>query len=124
MKKKLIILFCLVNLLFHTPTFAKNPQIPPIPKEPPHTRKVAIVTLAEGASEDEREAILHQFPDLQLRKIYKYALNGFSVEGTIATLEKLAKTNHVDMVSQVKTYKANEQPNMQIIGANDVRGLF
>ena len=79
-------------------------------------------------SHEEIHHLVNKYRDLQLRKIYKYALNGFSVKGPSYILEKLAKETPYASLSIVNQYKASHiyQPsdNMQIIGGEEVKGIL
>lgn len=115
----LILLFILPN-----PTFAYNLHHPPVPEESPLSEKVAIVTLPHDFTEQHIQEIIEPYRDIELRYIYKHALNGFSVKGPISSLAKLAKSNQVELVSHVQTYKTQQEENIRIIGGDAVRGLF
>ncbi|WP_147534980.1 S8 family serine peptidase [Bacillus marasmi] len=128
-----------VKIQTNTPLQTTKLQHPPIPTENPQTEKIAIVTLQHPQSVEE---ILSQFPELELRYVFKHALNGFSVKGPIKVLEKLAKNqSNIINISPVNTYKTDETPaninvnqakttvstdtsNLDIIGAKQIRGLF
>ena len=66
-------------------------DIPPLPAYDPKIEQIAILTLEKKMSHEEIHHLVNKYRDLQLRKIYKYALNGFSVKGPSYILEKLAK---------------------------------
>lgn len=132
MKKQLLLLAGIITLLFFanvnttTQTISARTALepPPIPKESPHTEKVAIVTTTEDYTEEEIHAILKPYPDITLRHVFKHALSGFSVKGKVSSLQKLVKTNKVEIVSPVNTYKAEQAENIKIIGGDEVRGYF
>lgn len=116
--------FLLISMfIFPLSTAAHNLDHPPIPEESVTTKRVAIVTVSNQVNETDIENMIRSYPDLQLRYVFKEALNGFSVKGSIATLAKLAESNKVEIVSPVKTYKTADE-NIQIIGGDSVRGLY
>lgn len=121
--KKIVLLLLILLFPITSTTNAQNLQHPPIPKESAQTERVAIVTVPEEMTEKDIRNIIRQHPDLELRRIFKHALNGFSAKGTLESLEKLAESNKVDLVSPVKTYKAQLE-NIDIIGGQIVRGVF
>lgn len=104
---------------------------PPIPTELPQTEKIAIVMLDKPQSPQE---ILAQFPTLKLRYTFEHALIGFSVKGTIETLQQLAKHTNILNISPVNNYQVERispifQPepnneNLKIIGGDEARGLY
>lgn len=106
---------------------------PPIPAEPQHSEKIAIVMLDKPQSP---RRILADFPELELRSIFEYALTGFSVKGPQESINKLASQSNIVKVSLVNTYQAEEIPsafhpdqpssdgNLKIIGTNEIRGLY
>ena len=103
-------------------------DIPPLPAIDPKHEQIAILTLEKKMSHEEIHHLVNKYRDLQLRKIYKYALNGFSVKGPSHILEKLAKETPYASLSIVNQYKASHiyQPsdNMQIIGGEEVKGIL
>lgn len=109
--------------LFPLSTTARILDHPPVPEESPDSQRVAIVTVSKPINEEDILNIVKSHPDLQIRYIFKEALNGFSVKGSIASLAKLAESNKVELVSPVKTYQTAEE-NIQIIGGETVRGLY
>lgn len=113
-------LTCVILLLFPIQVYAH----PPIPAESPQTEKVAIVTVSQPLTQNDIHQMLQPYPDLRLRYIYQHALQGFSVKGTVKSLKKLGKSNQVNLVSPVKTYKTQQEENIKIIGGDVVRGLF
>lgn len=121
MKKSLFFIFL---FLFPLSADAQNLEHPPIPEESPETEQVAIITVPRELSEKEIERMIRPFPDIELRHIFKHALKGFSVKGSLASLEGLSQSTKVDLVSPVKTYKVQKEENLQIIGADLARGLF
>ncbi len=94
------------------------------PEESPDEEKVAIVITTGDCTGAEIGAMLKPYPDIKLRYIFKYALNGFSVKGKASSLKKLAKTNTVASISPVTTYRAEQAENLKIIGADETRGIF
>lgn len=121
--KKLFLLLVL-SFFFPYSTHAQELDHPPIPEESPQSKKVAIVTVPHQIEENEIKSLLKKYPDVELRYIFKHALNGFSVEGSIASLSEIAESNKVELVSPVKTYKTQMEENIDIIGGDTVRGLF
>lgn len=120
--KRLVIM--LIMLLFPLSTHAQSLHHPPLPEESPQTKRVAIVTIANNFTEQDIQKILEPYHDIELRYTYKHALNGFSVKGTLSSLAKLAKSNHVELVSPVQTYKTQQEENIRIIGGDAVRGIY
>lgn len=103
-------------------------DIPPLPAIDPKQEQIAILTFEKKMSHEDIHQLVKQYRDLQVRKIFKYALNGFSVKGPSHILEKLAKETPYASLSMVNQYKASHsyQPsdNMQIIGGEKVKGIL
>lgn len=98
--------------------------IPPFPKPSPLENEVAIMIFSKNISDEEKKNILHTYPNIKLRKTFKYALNGVSIEAPRYVLEKLAESNQVEYISPVKVYEGTTDSNIKIIEAEDVRGIF
>lgn len=131
MKKQFLLLIIITTLFIATANAVpKTGSVhaalhhPPIPEESPHTEKVAIVTTTEDYTKDEINAMLKLYPDITLRHVFKHALSGFSIKGSVSSLQKLAVNNKVELVSPVNTYSVEQAENIQIIGADDARGFF
>ncbi|MDZ5471807.1 S8 family serine peptidase [Bacillus sp. 31A1R] len=124
MIKVLTLTFFIVFNVIFTSANAKSLEHPPIPEESPHTEKVAIVTLPEPMSKKEIEKLIGNIPELTLRYVFEHALNGFSVKGTVASLEKLSKLTNINLVEPVKTYSIESEESNKIIGVDEVRGFF
>ncbi len=97
---------------------------PSIPLESLNTEKVAIIILEEEKNEQEIKALVRKIPNLQLRNIYKYALNGFSVKGKIADLDRLSMLVKTAIISPINTYTVHADESIRIIGGQEVRGYF
>ena len=127
---KKINLFLLLFLFSTQAVFAHSisTAIPPLPTFDPNTEQIAILTLEKEISQEEIHHLINKYSNIQLRKVYKYALNGFSVKGPARTLDKLIKETPYASMSIVNQYKASHsyQPsdNMQIIGGEEIKGIF
>jgi len=97
---------------------------PPIPSELSTAEKVAIIILEEEKSEQEIKALIRKIPNLQLRNIYKYAINGFSVKGKQADLDSLSKLVQKAIISPINTYTVHTDESIKMIGGQEVRGYF
>ncbi|ESU34338.1 hypothetical protein G3A_01515 [Bacillus sp. 17376] len=113
-------------------------QIPPIPQEEPQTEKVAIVLTEQPVEEQQIKNQLKNLKNTKLRRIFKHAVNGYSVKGPVSELQQLEKSNDIQLLSEVNTYKV-ESPahlptrykssesfidNFELIGTDTVRGLL
>lgn len=127
--KKLVLFFSIIlHFMIIFSAFSANAHVelhhPPIPEESPQSEKIAIITTPQTYSKRQISELLAPYTDLQLRFIYEHALNGFSVKGPIFSLKKLAQSNKVDFVSNVRTYKTEQTENIRIIGGEAARGFF
>ena len=105
---------------------SSSTDIPPLPALDPKHEQIAILTLEKEMSHEDIHHLVNKYRDLQLRKIYKYALKGFSVKGPTHILDKLAKETPYARLSIDNQYKVSHsyQPsdNMQIIGGRGSKG--
>jgi minor extracellular serine protease Vpr len=111
---------------------------PPIPAEDPHAEKIAIVLTEHPLTEQKINAQLKKLKSIKLRRVFKHAVTGYSVQGPIAELRKLEKWNDVELVSEVNTYKVENLAhtparyrssssfidNFELIGSEKVRGIL
>lgn len=93
---------------------------PPIPK----TTQVAIVVLKQPQSDQEINRMVNTYKDIKLRRIFREALNGFSIEGNPDTIAKLSQQERILTVSPVTKYQAETEKSVKIIGGDEVRGIF
>lgn len=89
-------------------------QHPPIPAEDPSAEKVAIVLTKHPLTEKEITGQLHKFKNIKLRRIFKHAINGYSVEGPISELKQLYDKNEIKLVSEVITYQVENAPYLSM----------
>lgn len=122
--KKLMLLLCFL-LISNSVAAAKTLEHPPIPQESLQSEHVAIVTTPSPLTKQEIKKLLQPYRNLELRHVFEHAISGFSVKGTLDSLEKLSQSNDVEMMSPVQTYTVeNTDENIRIIGGDTVRGLF
>lgn len=107
-KTSILILFPILLIL--TAFQPQKLQLPPIPAEDSHTEKVAIVVTDIPLTEQEINRQLKDLKNTKLRRVFHYAVQGYSVEGPIAELEQLQKRNKVKLVSEVNTYQVETTP--------------
>ncbi|MGM0901394.1 MAG: S8 family serine peptidase [Bacillota bacterium] len=103
-------------------TNTKNLHHPQIPAEDKQANKVAIVLTDEFQTEENIKKLLAKHPEIKLRRVFKHALPGYSVEGPLQELEKIQGAKQV---SPVQSYKAEATAtNIELIGGEKVRGIF
>ncbi|WP_440446423.1 S8 family serine peptidase [Neobacillus bataviensis] len=93
---------------------------PPIPK----TTSVAIVVLDQPQSEQEIRQLIKPYQHVKLRRIFREALNGFSIEGSPESIEQLSQQKRILNVSPVVQYQAETEESVKIIGGQEVRRYF
>lgn len=124
MCRKIFASFILI-LFIPSVVFSEHPPLihPKIPKS---TNKVeiAIVILNEEKTNSDIEEIIKSYPNIEIRHMYKHALNGFSVQGKLKDIEELTKDYNVQHVSTVKTYQVTAEESVPFIGVQEVRGMF
>ncbi|WP_081798155.1 S8 family serine peptidase [Neobacillus dielmonensis] len=101
----------------------KKPLIhPPIPKSTKET--VAIVMLDKPQSEQAIRQLIQPYKNIKLRRIFREAIDGFSVQGPPDAIAQLAAKTPTLQVSPVSEYKAETEESVKIIGGETVRGFF
>jgi minor extracellular serine protease Vpr len=108
--KKWSILIVFLSIILLAGFKSVKLQHPPIPAEDPSTEKVAIVLTIHPMTEKEISGQLHKFKNIKLRRIFKHAINGYSVEGPISELRQLEGGNEIKLVSEVSTYQVENAP--------------
>jgi minor extracellular serine protease Vpr len=101
----------------------KKPLIhPPIPK--PTKNIIAIVMLDKIQTEAQIKELIKPFKDIKLRRIFKEAINGFSIEGSPEAIAQLANRYPVKHISPVNEYRVETQESVRIIGGEGARRFF
>ena len=120
-KQQILIIFLSVILLaaFKPATL----RHPPIPAEDPHTQKIAIVLTEHHLTKTEINRQLHPFKNIKLRRIFKHAVEGYSVQGSISELKQLESTNEIKLVSEVSTYQVENSPTWNSGHINENRRI-
>src|SRR4051794_19918018 len=95
---------------------------PSIPKSTQDT--VAIVVLKQPQSDQEIKQLISPYQDAKLRRIFREAIDGFSVQGSPQTIAELASQNQVLNVSPVTNYQVETEESVKIIGGDVVRQFF
>lgn len=120
--------------------------IPPLPKPDGSEEQIAIAVTGKKMTAAEIQQIMLKYPNIHLREMFSLALNGFSVQGTAASLQKLAENEAISTIAIVNQYVTVQPPsastvqaatsfitnqyqtraadNMELIGATEVRGIL
>ncbi|MBB6447175.1 S8 family serine peptidase [Bacillus benzoevorans] len=121
--------------------------IPPLPKPDSREEQIAIAITDKNVTAAEVQQIMQKYPNISVRKIFSHALNGFSVQGPAASLQRLAQNEAVNTVTIVNQYGTVQPPatpaspvaagsfitnqyqnhaadNMELIGATEARGIL
>ena len=105
------------------PISIKKPLVhPPIPKQTKDT--VAIITLDRPQSEQAIQQLIKPYKNIKLRRVFREAIDGFSVQGPPDAIAQLAGQKPILHVSPVNEYKAEAEESVKIIGGETVRGFF
>ncbi|XJZ27147.1 S8 family serine peptidase [Bacillota bacterium Lsc_1132] len=114
--KRLLALFIIMMIAVPASTQAN-------PTNSPNTA-VAIIVLKSPQSEQQMKELIKPFPDVKLRRIFREAITGFSVEGSQTSIANLARnSNQILHISPVYHYQAEMEENVKIIGGEEVRRL-
>ncbi|MED4202872.1 S8 family serine peptidase [Neobacillus mesonae] len=99
---------------------------PPIPKSTKDT--VAIVVLDKPHTEQEIKRLIKPYKGVKLRRIFQEALDGFSVQGSPATIARLTQQQQqqkqIIHVSPITKYQVQTEESVKIIGVDEVRSFF
>jgi minor extracellular serine protease Vpr len=95
---------------------------PPVPKSTEDT--IAIVIMEKPQSEQEIKQLIRPFKDIKLRRVFREALDGFSVLGSPKAIAQLAQQRQILNVSPVTQYQVQTEESVKIIGGDVVRSLF
>ncbi|WP_066072971.1 S8 family serine peptidase [Neobacillus soli] len=96
---------------------------PPIPKSTEDT--VAIIILEKPQSQQEINQLIRPYKDVKLRRVFREALDGFSVQGSPAAIARLAGgSKQIVNVSPVTQYQVEAEESIKIIGGEEVRSFF
>ncbi len=124
-------------------------KIPPLPARDKNEEQVAIAITDKTMTTADVRQLLQKYPQIQLRKTFGLALNGFSVKGPQAVLDKLAQDEAVKNVTianhyiashpgtalggvgsqatehfVTNQYQVHAADNMELIGATNVQGIL
>lgn len=137
MKKRNFFLI-LLSIAILTAFEPQKLELPPIPQEDPQTEKVAIVLTEQPVEKQQIKNQLNNLKNTKLRRIFKHAVNGYSVKGPISELQQLEKSNDIQLLSEVNTYRVENSAhlptrykpsenfidNFELIGTEAVRGIL
>ncbi|WP_420491618.1 S8 family serine peptidase [Neobacillus drentensis] len=82
------------------------------------------MVLDQPQSEQEIKQLIKPYKNVKLRRIFREALNGFSIEGSPESIEQLSQQKRIMNVSPVVQYQAETEESVKIIGGQEVRKYF
>ncbi|MFJ5623570.1 S8 family serine peptidase [Peribacillus loiseleuriae] len=124
MLKKCFSLLIMLIFLCTSVTSVVATQLPPFPKQVESKNTTAIVLLEKPVSTVDIQTISIKHPSLQLRKIYKHAIMGFSVKGKMEEIMQLKKEYAISAISEVSVYRVQADSSIPFIGADQARSFF
>ncbi|WP_276205135.1 S8 family serine peptidase [Bacillus sp. MUM 13] len=124
MLKKCILLLLSVQFLLPSYCPLAAIELPPLPVASQSKVIRAIVALDNKATVSDISSVLKKYPSLHLRKVYKHAINGFSVSGKTSEISSLKREMKVKFVTEVSIYHAEGDESIPFIGADKVRNYF
>ncbi|MGE7603866.1 S8 family serine peptidase [Peribacillus sp. NPDC097675] len=98
--------------------------LPPLPNTADFKKVTVVVTMDQPIGKGKVLKLLEKYPSLKLRKIYSTAIDGFSVQGDRAEVERLWKEKNIQAVSEVSNYHAVIDESVPYIGGDRVRSIF
>jgi minor extracellular serine protease Vpr len=121
---KKVFLFTLIFLTSTSSfTYSKMLSIPELPNQS-EEEIIAIVTTKDKASKKQIDQLLSTYKGIEIRQIYSFALQGFSVKGKRGQVELLTKHRMVETVSEVASYKTELKDSVPFIGGTTIRGYY
>ncbi len=118
----LLILTIACSISLSSAQAAIYPEIPTVGKVDQSDEKVVVIVTAVGEVDDVLKQVATTFPSSKVRKTFKRALNGFSIELLESEVKMLQELNEVERVDKVVEYKANLDGSVPFIGTDNIRG--
>ncbi|MCL7747923.1 S8 family serine peptidase [Halalkalibacter alkaliphilus] len=118
----LLILTIACSISLSSAQAAIYPEIPTVGKVDQSDEKVVVIVTAAGEVDDVLKQVATTFPSSKIRKTFKRALNGFSIELLESEVKMLQELNEVERVDKVVEYKANLDGSVPFIGTDNIRG--
>ncbi|GAE33633.1 S8 family serine peptidase [Halalkalibacter akibai] len=100
------------------------PEVPTVGKLEQSNEKTVVMVTASGDVDDALEAVLKTLPKSKVRKTFKRAFNGFSMELLESEVELLQSFNEIERVDKVVEYSANLDGSVPFIGGDNMRGML
>ncbi|MCL6573669.1 MAG: S8 family serine peptidase [Bacillus sp. (in: Bacteria)] len=110
---KLLLVLMLATLIY-----------PPIPTPTSTQETIAIIILEKPHSQQEINRLITPYKDIKLRRVFREALDGFSVQGSSESINRLARQNQISLVSPVTQYQVQTEESIKIIGGDAARSFF
>ncbi|MGN1400513.1 MAG: S8 family serine peptidase [Bacillus sp. (in: firmicutes)] len=121
------LLFCallLGRLLVAEAAGATEFPEPAAPPEYESERIISVVLTKERVTNKKIKELRSRFADLDFRRTYETAINGFSVGGERRHIKELKQFMHDSEVFEANVYKAVISESVPFIGGTEARGLF
>ena len=122
--KKVCMLTLLLMVMIPCAPLALTFQLPPLPQKDETESIIAVVIAKDGQDHMQLSEKVSSISGIRIRNIYKYALNGFTVEGTRKSIMELLETQEIDLISELATYEVAVNESVPFIGGEAVRGYF
>ena len=124
MKKVYVLTLLLVIGISSSVTLAASFQLPPLPKKDEAEKIIAIVIAKGNKDYRQLSKVISDIPGIRLRKLYEYALNGFTIEGPRKQIESLRDSEEIAVVSELSLYETTVEESVPFIGGEEMRGYF
>jgi minor extracellular serine protease Vpr len=109
---------------FNVAAAAIYPEIPTVGELKQSDDKVVVMVTAKGEVEEALEAVTAAIPNSRIRKTFKRAFHGFSIELMESEVEMLQSFNQIERIDKVVEYSANLDGSVPFIGGDSVRGMI
>ncbi|WP_227937037.1 S8 family serine peptidase [Alkalihalobacillus deserti] len=117
-----VVLVCTINI--NTGFATTFPEIPVVGELEQSNEKVVVIVTASGQVNEAIAAVSTAFPKSKIRKTFKRALNGFSIELMESEVEMLHSFNEIERVDKVVQYSTNLDGSVPFIGGESMRGML
>jgi minor extracellular serine protease Vpr len=112
------------SVSFGTVQAITYPEIPTVAEVDHEDEKVVVIVTANGKVDEAVQEVTAAFPSSKVRKTFKRALNGFSIELLESEVRMLQDFQEIERVDKVVEYRTNLDGSVPFIGGDSMRGML
>ncbi|MGN1387923.1 MAG: S8 family serine peptidase [Bacillus sp. (in: firmicutes)] len=99
-------------------------QLPPLPEKDETENIIAIIIVKQDQDKVALSKTITSTPDIKLRRMYEFALNGFTVEGPRGLIEEFRARQEIESITELSVYESTLDESVPFIGGDQMRGYF